>query len=75
MLKFFLAAYAMIFVVFVSVALWFRPEALVPILGFYLLIYPTFLLCCTVLLLLLRALPLAALAQLPVKFSFFASRK
>lgn len=75
MLKFFLTTYAMIFLLFLSYALSARPEAVVPIVGFFALIYPTFLLCCTVLLLLLRSLPLRSLGQRPVKLSIFSLRK
>lgn len=75
MLKFFVTAYASIFVAFLSFALHARPEAVVPIAGFFLLIYPTFLLCCTVLLLLLRALPLPSLGQFPAKLSLLSLRK
>lgn len=75
MFKYVLAAYALIFAVLLALALGFRPEAVVPILGFFLLIFPTFLLCCTVLLLLLRSLPLPRMGHLPIKLSFFSLRK
>ncbi|MFO1417893.1 MAG: hypothetical protein U1E83_04425 [Methylotetracoccus sp.] len=65
MLRLILTGYFLIFLCFLSYAATFSHESLVPVLGFYLLIYPTFLMCCAVVLSFFGALPAPSFARTP----------
>lgn len=70
-----MTGYALVFLFFFSYAATFSHSSLVPVLGFFLLIYPTFLLCCAVLLSFFRSLPVPSFVKMPATVAMsFESR-
>jgi hypothetical protein len=67
MFKLILKGYVLVFLFFFSYAASFSQASVVPVLGFFLLIFPAFLLCCAVLVSFVRSFPIPSFVKKPVK--------
>ena len=72
-----MTSYVLIFLCFLSYAVLYSPGAVVPIVGFFVLICPAFLMCCALLLLFVRslAIPSFLFSSTPKSSIFFRSER